>query len=120
MELARRDKESEAPMSFAEMMPADENGVVEHLDGQAVIEGERALADMFNSLSQARRPDRKLRDMFWNEEEEEPEMVIQEGPEDDDIGDEMTSMAHGKLEEIRDQRHLARVIAWEMPLLAST
>lgn len=105
-------------MSFAEMMPEDENGVVEQMSSQDIIEGERALADMYNSLSQARRPDRKLRDMFWNEEEEEPEMVIQEGPEDDDIGDEMTSMAHGKLEEIRDQRHLARVIAWEMPLLA--
>lgn len=28
-------------------------------------------------------------------------------------------MAHGKLEEVREMRHYARLAVWEMPLLAS-
>lgn len=120
LEMLRRDQESERHVTFAEMMPPDENGRAERLDEATVIEGERALADLWSTFSQARRPEQKRRDMFWNDEEEDPEMVIKDGPEEEDPGDDMTSMAHSKLDEIRERRHYARITAWEMPLLAST
>lgn len=34
--------------------------------------------------------------------------------------DDMTSLAHNKLDELREQRHFNRLAVWEMPLLAST
>lgn len=37
--------------------------------------------------------------------------------EDDD--EDINSLAHGELEQHREMRHYARIIAWEMPLLSS-
>ncbi|PHH61242.1 hypothetical protein CDD81_620 [Ophiocordyceps australis] len=51
---------------------------------------------------------------FWHDEDDEECIEDEEEFDDDDI----TSMAHGKLEEIRDMRHYARLTVWEMPLLA--
>ncbi|ROT35642.1 37S ribosomal protein S24 [Sodiomyces alkalinus F11] len=53
---------------------------------------------------------------FWYDEDD-PDTITE------DVGDEfdendITSMAHGKLDEIREYRHYARVAVWEMPLLA--
>jgi small subunit ribosomal protein S35 len=56
---------------------------------------------------------------FWNEEEKDPEMITSEFGEDDFEEDDITSMAHGKLEEHREFREYARITVWEMPLLAS-
>lgn len=53
---------------------------------------------------------------FWFDEED-PETNTEEHDEFDE--DDITSMAHGKLDEIRDMRHYARLAIWEMPLLAS-
>jgi len=36
--------------------------------------------------------------------------------EDDD--DDINSLAHGELEQHRELRHYARLVAWEMPLLS--
>ncbi|KID98837.1 Ribosomal protein S24, mitochondrial, partial [Metarhizium majus ARSEF 297] len=52
---------------------------------------------------------------FWFDEED-PETNTEEHDEFDE--DDITSMAHGKLEEVREMRHYARLAAWEMPLLA--
>ncbi|KAL7801203.1 mitochondrial ribosomal subunit domain-containing protein [Trichoderma afarasin] len=52
---------------------------------------------------------------FWFDEED-PETNTEEHDEFDE--DDITSMAHGKLDEIRDMRHYARLAIWEMPLLA--
>ncbi|KAG8427982.1 37S ribosomal protein S24, mitochondrial [Metarhizium acridum] len=51
---------------------------------------------------------------FWFDEED-PETNTEEHDEFDE--DDITSMAHGKLEEVREMRHYARLAAWEMPLL---
>lgn len=54
---------------------------------------------------------------FWFDEDDpkaETENVMDEFDEDD-----MTPMAHGKLDEIREYRHYHRIMAWEMPLLSS-
>ncbi|KAF2276755.1 uncharacterized protein EI97DRAFT_432993 [Westerdykella ornata] len=48
---------------------------------------------------------------FWAEGQEEL------GPDEDYYGDDITSHGHGQLEERRDMRHYARMIAWELPLL---
>lgn len=53
---------------------------------------------------------------FWFDEED-PETNTEE--HDDFDEDDITSMAHGKLEEVREMRHYTRLAVWEMPLLAS-
>jgi len=44
---------------------------------------------------------------------------LEEGEDDLYKGDDMTSLAHGDLEQHREIRHYARIAAWEMPLLTS-
>jgi hypothetical protein len=57
---------------------------------------------------------------YWHdpEDEDEADRLNLEPDEDHDEND-ITSMAHGKLDEIRDMRQWTRVMAWEMPLLSS-
>lgn len=50
---------------------------------------------------------------FWGEGEEEL------GPDEDYYGDDITSLGHGELEQHRELREYARLIAWELPLLSS-
>jgi small subunit ribosomal protein S35 len=47
----------------------------------------------------------------------EPSEYPEEDPEFGE--DDITSMAHGQLEQHREYRHYARLAAWEMPLLTS-
>ncbi|CZS96028.1 related to RSM24-mitochondrial ribosomal protein, small subunit [Rhynchosporium agropyri] len=58
---------------------------------------------------------RKLKDTFMNMGEAEP-WEDEYTMEDDD--DDLNSLAHGELEQHREMRHYARIIAWEMPLLS--
>lgn len=45
----------------------------------------------------------------------------QDSGEDEDFeGDDITSIAHGELEQQRELREYARIAAWEMPMLSST
>lgn len=60
--------------------------------------------------------DKPNKSSFWFDEED-PETNTEEHDEFDE--DDITSMAHGKLEEIREMRHYARLAVWEMPLLSS-
>lgn len=53
----------------------------------------------------------KGRPGFWAEGEEDL------GPDEDYYGDDITSHGHGELEQHRELRHYARLIAWELPLL---
>ncbi|KAI1502856.1 mitochondrial ribosomal subunit protein-domain-containing protein [Biscogniauxia marginata] len=55
---------------------------------------------------------------FWNDEEEDPDMITDELNEDEFDEDDIMSMAHGKLEEFREYREYARIAAWEIPLLS--
>ena len=41
------------------------------------------------------------------------------GEDEDFQGDDITSLAHGELEQHREMRQYARIAAWEMPLLSS-
>lgn len=60
--------------------------------------------------------DKPNKSSFWFDEDD-PETNTEEHDEFDE--DDITSMAHGKLDEVRDMRHYARLAIWEMPLLAS-
>lgn len=57
---------------------------------------------------------RKIQSGFWAEGEEEM------GPDEDYYGDDLTSHGHGELEQHRELREYARLIAWELPLLSRT
>lgn len=59
---------------------------------------------------------KRLKQTFMNMGEPEP--WEEDGMLDDDH-DDMTSLAHGELEQHREMRHYARLAAWEMPLLSS-
>ncbi|KAL7896495.1 mitochondrial ribosomal subunit domain-containing protein [Trichoderma sp. SZMC 28014] len=59
--------------------------------------------------------DKPNKSSFWFDEDD-PETNTEEHDEFDE--DDITSMAHGKLDEMRDMRHYARLAIWEMPLLA--
>lgn len=56
-------------------------------------------------------PEDRGRPGFWSEGEDEM------GPDEDYYGDDLTSLGHGELEQHRELREYARLIAWELPLL---
>ncbi|KAI1806733.1 mitochondrial ribosomal protein [Daldinia bambusicola] len=60
----------------------------------------------------------RLRKSFWHDEEEDTDLITDEQNEDEFEEDDIMSLAHGKLEEYREQREYARISAWEMPLLS--
>lgn len=74
---------------------------------------ERALDEELIKIDMGEKPNQES---FWHDEDD-PEMNTEEIDEFDE--DDMTSMAHGKLEEVKDMRQYARLIVWEMPLLSS-
>lgn len=57
-------------------------------------------------------------DAFWDEDEEDPDLITNDDSDEFDEND-MTDIAHAKLEEHREQRAYARIAIWEMPLLSS-
>lgn len=58
------------------------------------------------------------KDSFWYDPDD-PDTVTEDTGDEFNDEDDISSMAHGKLDEIREHRHYARVAAWEMPLLSS-
>ncbi|OAA55441.1 hypothetical protein ISF_07952 [Cordyceps fumosorosea ARSEF 2679] len=58
------------------------------------------------------RPDRRN---FWYDEDD-PDTFTEEHDEFNE--DDMMSMAHNKLDEVREMRHYTRLAVWEMPLLS--
>lgn len=72
---------------------------------------------MYSQLVKEDQGEKANRQSFWYDEDD-PEPFTEEHAEFD--GDDITSVAHGKLDEVRDMRQYARLIVWEMPLLSST
>jgi small subunit ribosomal protein S35 len=79
---------------------------------------DKLTKEVIQETAEIRRPVRITKNMFWNTNEPESDMVTDEIGEDEFEEDDMTSMAHGKLEEHREYREYARIAIWEMPLLA--
>ncbi|PSR99021.1 mitochondrial ribosomal subunit protein-domain-containing protein [Coniella lustricola] len=94
---------------------------------QAVLERDLAavpdyeLGKEASAISELTYPLRVLpklnRNSFWDEDEPDPDLVSGEDT-DEFKEDDMTEMAHAKLDEIREQRAYARIAIWEMPLLS--
>jgi small subunit ribosomal protein S35 len=60
---------------------------------------------------------KKLKETFLNMGEQE---AFEDGGFMEDEEDDISTLAHGELEQHREWRHYARLAAWEMPLLSST
>ncbi|KAG6186884.1 hypothetical protein E4U46_000647 [Claviceps purpurea] len=73
---------------------------------------EREADEQMSKIMQGERPNKTS---FWYDEDD-PECNTEELEDFDE--DDMTSMAHARLEEIREMRQYARLAVWEMPLLA--
>ncbi|KAK6841809.1 hypothetical protein PG995_000894 [Apiospora arundinis] len=63
-------------------------------------------------------PKKMKKETFWGEDEEDPDMLVEDIDDEEPADDDIMSMAHGKLEEFREYREYARVAAWQMPLLS--
>jgi small subunit ribosomal protein S35 len=59
--------------------------------------------------------EKPVKSSFWFDEEDPDTNTEEQEFDEDDI----TSMAHGKLEEVREMRHYTRLAVWDMPLLSS-
>ncbi|KAF5018545.1 hypothetical protein F66182_9479 [Fusarium sp. NRRL 66182] len=73
---------------------------------------ERSLLEDIMRDDKGEKPNKQS---FWFDEED-PETNTEELEEFDE--DDITSMAHGKLDEIREMRQYARLAVWELPLLS--
>ncbi|KAK8115188.1 mitochondrial ribosomal subunit protein-domain-containing protein, partial [Apiospora kogelbergensis] len=77
------------------------------------------MKDMEDAVMKATRvPKKTKRESFWGEDEEDPDVLVDDLDEDDPADDDILAMGHGKLEEFREQREYARIAAWQMPLLS--
>lgn len=59
----------------------------------------------------------KIKPGFFAAGEDDPQDV---GADEEFAGDDMTSIAHGQLEQHREIREYMRIAAWEMPMLSSS
>jgi small subunit ribosomal protein S35 len=74
---------------------------------------DRGFARDFDAVAQSKGVDPNS---FWYDDEQ-PDMNW-DGEEEFEDND-MTHMAHGRLDEVREMRHYARLAVWELPLLSS-
>jgi len=59
------------------------------------------------------------RKSYWNDEDDDDPQTHDVDGWDTFDEDDILSVAHGKLDELREHRHYARLAAWELPLLSS-
>ena len=105
-DIPAKDRSPEMEVELEELRTQLENQESNMHDG---------LDEMSAKLFKEPRPQR---DSFWfDEEDDDPTTQDIVGDEFDE--DDIPTMAHGKLDEVREYRHYARIVAWEMPMLAS-
>lgn len=81
---------------------------------------EKEIDQLDNAITEATAVPKKMKkETFWGEDEEDPDMLVEDIDDEEPADDDIMSMAHGKLEEFREYREYARVSAWQMPLLSS-
>lgn len=78
----------------------------------SVVREDREVDEDLKSIDFGERP---MKSSMWYDDED-PYTNTDEDPFNED---DITSMAHGKLDEVKEQRHYARLAVWEMPLLSS-
>ncbi|KAK0644496.1 mitochondrial ribosomal subunit protein-domain-containing protein [Cercophora newfieldiana] len=90
----------------------------DQLPAEEVAKLDKLTKEVIQETAAIRRPTKVSKTAFWNEAEPDTDLITDEVGEDDFEENDMTSMAHGKLEEHREYREYARIAVWEMPLLA--
>ncbi|KAI0472600.1 hypothetical protein GGR56DRAFT_651100 [Xylariaceae sp. FL0804] len=84
----------------------------------------REWEHMVEELDQVRKnmfaipPVSVIKNSFYSADEPDPEYIGDEANDPQLEEEDITSMAHGKLEEFREYREYARIAAWQMPLLS--
>lgn len=91
----------------------DEYAASQFADSAPGMSNVRGLNEELVRLDQGPKP---VPNSLWFDEEF-PDESTEEAEEFDE--DDITSIAHSKLDEVREQRHYNRLAVWEMPLLAS-
>lgn len=89
----------------SELASLDDNGI------RKEQEAARELSRPLRAIVKIRR------DAFWDEDEDDKDLISNDDSDEFDEND-MTDIAHAKLEEHREQRAYARLAVWEMPLLS--
>lgn len=89
----------------SELASLDDNGI------RKEQEAARELSRPLRAIVKIRR------DAFWDEDEDDKDLISNDDSDEFDEND-MTDIAHAKLEEHREQRAYARLAIWEMPLLS--
>lgn len=92
-----------------------ESALASIAESDAVKKGQFEIQKATKPLRQVLKP---MRDAFWDDEEPDPDLITNDDSDEFEEND-MTDIAHAKLEEHREQREYARIAIWEMPLLAS-
>lgn len=82
-------------------------------DAPSSIPKVRAFEQTLKEIEEGPRAEKSS---FWYDEDD-PETNTNEHDEFDE--DDITEMAHSKLEEVREMRHYQRLAIWELPLLSS-
>lgn len=85
------------------------------LDHADLAQQQDTMRDLVRPYNRIVKP---AKDIFWDEDEVDGELITNDDSDEFDEND-MTDIAHAKLEEHREQREYARIAIWEMPLLAS-
>lgn len=107
---------------FNEMMenpPPDKRAAIEAFKAKAAGIEAQAVAEVEDLLPEFTEPEQFARfkpGLISMGEDDEEDI----GPDETFKGDDITSLAHGELEQHREIREYARIAAWEMPLLSST
>ena len=101
---------------------ADARALEEHFSKPEVLQRMQSIMDQaVEKAGKMSTPFRepklgKYRPGFWADGQEAVEEV---GPDEEFAEDDISSLAHGDLEQHRELREYARLAAWEMPLLSS-
>lgn len=92
------------------------------LEKESLFNEDKRIADTQKEVHESTRllriPRTPKPGAFWDEEEADSDLISNDDGDEFDEND-MTDLAHAKLEEHREQRAYARIAIWEMPLLSS-
>lgn len=97
----------------------DRSGLGRIPRGQQLDGLKKALGESKTLMSDLKRRPKVSRQSWWHEEEADTELLTDEQNEDEFEEDDILSLAHGKLEEHREWREYARLLVYDLPLLAS-
>lgn len=114
-----------SPLDIARSLASEEvddprilNQLGNEIPGLSKNETKKKMENVRDLMRPLRTLVKPKKDAFWDDEEPDNDLITNDDNDGFDEND-MTDIAHAKLEEHREQREYARIAIWEMPLLAS-